>query len=95
MSGRSRGVAQRRPASRMVGTSCRGKVAGHRTWRCRGGHANRGRHRGWPAATAGEGYIVPDAFTHGSSEQRVRWFMNGLKSGQVSSCDTYQVAEPW
>jgi len=42
----------------------------------------------------GQGYIVPDAFTHGSSEQRVRWFMNGLKSGQVSSCDTYQVAEP-
>jgi uncharacterized protein len=42
----------------------------------------------------GQGYVVPDAFTHGSSEQRVRWFMNGLKSGQVSSCDTYQVAEP-
>jgi predicted metalloprotease len=42
----------------------------------------------------GQGYVVPDAFTHGSSEQRVRWFMNGLKSGQVSSCDTYQVSEP-
>lgn len=41
-----------------------------------------------------QGYVVPDAFTHGSSEQRVRWFMNGLKSGQVASCDTYQVAEP-
>ena len=37
-----------------------------------------------------QGYVVPDAFTHGSSEQRVRWFMNGLKSGQVASCDTYQ-----
>ncbi|HKA47668.1 MAG TPA: neutral zinc metallopeptidase [Methyloceanibacter sp.] len=37
-----------------------------------------------------QGYVVPDAFTHGSSEQRVRWFMNGLKSGQVASCDTFQ-----
>jgi uncharacterized protein len=41
-----------------------------------------------------QGYVVPDAFTHSSSEQRVRWFLNGLKSGQVASCDTYQVAEP-
>jgi uncharacterized protein len=39
-----------------------------------------------------QGYVVPDAFTHGSSEQRVRWFMNGLKSGEVASCDTYQAA---
>jgi uncharacterized protein len=39
-----------------------------------------------------QGYVVPDAFTHGSSEQRVRWFMNGLKSGQVASCDTFQAA---
>ena len=39
-----------------------------------------------------QGYVVPDAFTHGSSEQRVRWFMNGLRSGQVASCDTYQAA---
>jgi predicted metalloprotease len=37
-----------------------------------------------------QGYVVPDAFTHGSSEQRVRWFMTGLKSGEVSSCDTFQ-----
>jgi len=27
-----------------------------------------------------------------TSEQRVRWFMNGLRSGQVDSCDTYQAA---
>jgi len=39
-----------------------------------------------------QGYVVPDAFTHGSSEQRVRWFMNGLKSGQVPACDTFQAA---
>jgi predicted metalloprotease len=37
-----------------------------------------------------QGYVVPDAFTHGSSEQRTRWFMTGLKSGQVASCDTFQ-----
>ena len=37
-----------------------------------------------------QGYVVPDAFTHGSSEQRVRWFMTGLKSGEVSSCNTFQ-----
>src|SRR5262245_52137025 len=37
-----------------------------------------------------QGYVVPDAFTHGSSEQRVRWFMTGLKSGEISSCDTFR-----
>jgi len=41
-----------------------------------------------------QGYVVPDAFTHGSSEQRTRWFMTGLRSGQVSSCDTFQAAQP-
>jgi predicted metalloprotease len=39
-----------------------------------------------------QGYVVPDAFTHGSSEQRARWLMTGLKSGEVSSCDTFQAA---
>jgi uncharacterized protein len=39
-----------------------------------------------------QGYVVPDAFTHGSSEQRTRWFMTGLKSGQVARCDTFQAA---
>ena len=41
-----------------------------------------------------QGYVVPDAFTHGSSEQRTRWFMTGLRSGQVSSCDTFQAPRP-
>jgi uncharacterized protein len=41
-----------------------------------------------------QGYAVPDAFTHGSSEQRTRWFLTGLKSGQVASCDTFQTARP-
>jgi uncharacterized protein len=35
-----------------------------------------------------QGYVVPDAFTHGTSEQRKRWFSNGFKSGQISACDT-------
>jgi predicted metalloprotease len=37
----------------------------------------------------GQGYIVPDSFTHGSSAQRVRWFQRGLGSGQVDACDTF------
>jgi predicted metalloprotease len=37
-----------------------------------------------------QGYIVPDAFTHGTSAQRTHWFMTGLKSGQVASCDTFR-----
>ena len=35
------------------------------------------------------GRVVPDSFTHGSSEQRVRWFKRGLESGQVASCDSF------
>jgi uncharacterized protein len=40
-----------------------------------------------------QGYVVPDAFTHGSSQQRTRWFMTGLKSGKVDSCDTLNAAQ--
>lgn len=36
-----------------------------------------------------QGYVVPDAFTHGSSEQRTRWLITGLRSGKVESCDTF------
>jgi predicted metalloprotease len=39
-----------------------------------------------------QGYVVPDAFTHGSSEQRTRWVMAGLRSGNVESCDTFNAA---
>jgi len=40
-----------------------------------------------------QGYVVPDAFTHGSSQQRTRWFMTGLKSGKLESCDTFNAAQ--
>lgn len=36
-----------------------------------------------------QGYAVPDSFTHGSSAQRVRWFMQGYKTGSVQACDTF------
>jgi predicted metalloprotease len=34
--------------------------------------------------------VMPDSFTHGSSEQRVRWLLTGFKSGQMQSCDTFR-----
>ncbi len=41
-----------------------------------------------------QGRIVPDAFTHGSSAQRVRWFRAGLESGDLGSCDTFNASSP-
>ena len=38
------------------------------------------------------GHVVPDAFTHGSAEQRVSWFRRGLQSGNVGDCDTFQAS---
>ena len=35
------------------------------------------------------GRVVPDSFTHGSSRQRVKWFMIGFESGNVRNCDTF------
>ncbi|MCU4425848.1 neutral zinc metallopeptidase [Acinetobacter sp. WU_MDCI_Abxb74] len=35
------------------------------------------------------GQVVPDSFTHGSSEQRMRWFQVGLKTGDINQCDTF------
>jgi hypothetical protein len=37
----------------------------------------------------GQGYVVPDSFTHGSSAQRVRWFKQGMQSGDINACDTF------
>ncbi|OGD13157.1 MAG: metalloprotease [Candidatus Aminicenantes bacterium RBG_16_63_14] len=39
-----------------------------------------------------QGYIVPDAFTHGTSEQRVRWFKKGLETGDIRQGDTFGAA---
>ena len=36
-----------------------------------------------------QGTIVPESFTHGSSEQRVTWFRRGLESGRMQDCDTF------
>ena len=35
------------------------------------------------------GRVVPDSFTHGSAEQRVRWFETGYRSGKIDACDTF------
>jgi predicted metalloprotease len=40
-----------------------------------------------------QGYVVPDAFTHGTSEQRVRWFTKGFQTGDMNQGDTFH-AEP-
>ncbi|CAN7387311.1 KPN_02809 family neutral zinc metallopeptidase [Rhizobium sp. LjRoot258] len=36
-----------------------------------------------------QGYVVPESFNHGTSEQRARWFKRGFDSGQLSACDTF------
>jgi predicted metalloprotease len=40
-----------------------------------------------------QGYVVPDAFTHGTAEQRKRWFTNGFKAGTIESCNTFGAAQ--
>ena len=39
------------------------------------------------------GYVSPESFTHGSSEQRVRWFRRGIDGGAVSQCNTFAARE--
>ncbi|MFY2764725.1 neutral zinc metallopeptidase [Arenimonas sp. MALMAid1274] len=41
----------------------------------------------------GQGTVVPDSFTHGSAEQRVRWFRIGFESGDYRRCDTFAAAQ--
>lgn len=38
-------------------------------------------------------HVVPDSFTHGSSEQRKRWFMTGFTQGKISACNTFKAAK--
>ena len=39
------------------------------------------------------GYVVPDSFTHGTSDQRMRWFMKGFRSGDLTQGDTFGARE--
>jgi predicted metalloprotease len=39
------------------------------------------------------GYVVPDSFTHGTSEQRVRWFRRGYETGDLSQGDTFNAPQ--
>jgi len=41
-----------------------------------------------------QGYVVPESFTHGSAEQRTRWFRTGLESGDVRRCNTFASGQP-
>ncbi len=36
-----------------------------------------------------QGYVVPESFNHGTSEQRSRWFKRGFDSGRIQDCDTF------
>jgi hypothetical protein len=38
----------------------------------------------------GQGYVVPDSFTHGSARERMEWFKRGYEQGQVEVCDTFK-----
>jgi predicted metalloprotease len=40
-----------------------------------------------------QGTVVPESFTHGTSEQRKRWFLTGFKNGSISACNTFKGAE--
>ena len=40
-----------------------------------------------------QGTVVPESFTHGTSEQRKRWFMVGFKNGSIAACNTFKGAE--
>ena len=42
---------------------------------------------------ASTGHVRPDSFTHGTSEQRARWFNTGLQTGSVKSCDTFSTRQ--
>ena len=37
-----------------------------------------------------QGYVVPESFTHGSAEQRMRWFKQGFQTGTVEGCNTFK-----
>jgi hypothetical protein len=41
-----------------------------------------------------QGYVVPDSFTHGTSEQRMRWFKKGLETGDIRQGNTFNIRNP-
>jgi uncharacterized protein len=41
-----------------------------------------------------QGYVIPDSFTHGTSEQRERWFLKGFENGTIEGGDTFKVENP-
>jgi uncharacterized protein len=41
-----------------------------------------------------QGYVVPESFTHGSSQQRASWLQRGLQTGDPNACDTFNSARP-
>lgn len=42
---------------------------------------------------ASQGYVVPDSFTHGTSDQRIRWFYKGFEAGNLENGDTFKLNE--
>jgi len=40
-----------------------------------------------------EGVVVPESFTHGTSDQRVRWFTHGLQTGNITQCNTLEAKQ--
>lgn len=40
------------------------------------------------------GYVTPESFSHGSSQQRMKWFTVGFKTGDINQCDTFSVKNP-
>ncbi len=40
-----------------------------------------------------QGYVAPESWTHGSAEMRVRWFKQGLQSGDPATCDTFKAQQ--
>jgi hypothetical protein len=41
---------------------------------------------------ASQGYVTPDSFTHGSSQQRAEWFYRGIETGEMAQCNTFEVS---
>jgi predicted metalloprotease len=83
---RAPGAAGRLPRRRL-GASRAEDEADPAAGRPRGGAAGRQRDRRRSPAAQSAGYVVPDAFTHGTSSQRARWFRLGFETGNVGKMD--------